>query len=480
MEKDWDKRCAKRPHLIKLRKREAWFWDTQEEAFADLLRKESILDTTEPQVKEDKNTDVDELPRLEIRLDGDDIENKIRKDFWMYLQDCNPRPSLHSECPLELWRSFFSYTNWYYIDTTSVSPSIAMDYLSALSWIDYDRCDWWWDFAYLEYIEWDWVISEIDSPEYMEKLTPITIPQRFIAHHEEPKEVPLDKTNRGFYIYEFTDRYGRKCSLQESSMVWEECIWLWVHDTRMCITYEHMEVVIDKYKQMTKQSPDSQVSTISQEDKNLSLSTWLSKGEKLATFFHKTYERLAPIHNYNTRDDTKDFDLESNNWKLMVAVCEEVLNRQEKNKPIDSQVSLPSSETVGDTEVSPTSVKWKSDEERIWTCNCETEWVDCSMCSKQPENKELLPSLKEAESETESDKVDDWLREYRYNNERVHEHWVIRPELRERHEARLKQQIEKIVKSASGHVCPSDTHITKSHIRRALYKYLLPDSPHIS
>jgi hypothetical protein len=41
--------------------------------------------------------------------------------------------------------------------------------------------------------------------------------------------------------------------------------------------------------------------------------------------FHETYERLAPQFGYETRPDTKAFDAESPNGKLMIAVCGEVL-----------------------------------------------------------------------------------------------------------------------------------------------------------
>lgn len=46
---------------------------------------------------------------------------------------------------------------------------------------------------------------------------------------------------------------------------------------------------------------------------------------KLAILFHETYERLAPSFGYETRDDTKKFDENSKNGKLMVAVCNELL-----------------------------------------------------------------------------------------------------------------------------------------------------------
>lgn len=38
------------------------------------------------------------------------------------------------------------------------------------------------------------------------------------------------KTNRGFDLLEFTDRYGCKCSLQKSSLAFEDCIWFGVND----------------------------------------------------------------------------------------------------------------------------------------------------------------------------------------------------------------------------------------------------------
>jgi hypothetical protein len=41
----------------------------------------------------------------------------------------------------------------------------------------------------------------------------------------------------------------------------------------------------------------------------------------LAIRFHDTYERLAPSFGYETRTDTKVFDPESKNGRLMVAVC---------------------------------------------------------------------------------------------------------------------------------------------------------------
>ena len=48
---------------------------------------------------------------------------------------------------------------------------------------------------------------------------------------------------------------------------------------------------------------------------------------QLALLFHETYERLAPSFGYETRTETKMFDDASPNGKLMIAVCDEILDR---------------------------------------------------------------------------------------------------------------------------------------------------------
>lgn len=40
----------------------------------------------------------------------------------------------------------------------------------------------------------------------------------------------LDKTERGFYYYEFKDKYDAVCSIQESSLASEDCIWFGIND----------------------------------------------------------------------------------------------------------------------------------------------------------------------------------------------------------------------------------------------------------
>lgn len=39
-------------------------------------------------------------------------------------------------------------------------------------------------------------------------------------------------TNRGFGVYEFKDKYGIKCSLQDSSLATEPAIWFGVNDPK--------------------------------------------------------------------------------------------------------------------------------------------------------------------------------------------------------------------------------------------------------
>jgi hypothetical protein len=36
----------------------------------------------------------------------------------------------------------------------------------------------------------------------------------------------MNRNERGFEFQEFTDRYGAKCSIQKSSLAFEDCIWL--------------------------------------------------------------------------------------------------------------------------------------------------------------------------------------------------------------------------------------------------------------
>lgn len=57
----------------------------------------------------------------------------------------------------------------------------------------------------------------------------------------------------------------------------------------------------------------------------------MSHAEVLARQFHEAYERLAPLFGYETRLETRLFDAESTNGKLMIAVCDELLDSQERS-----------------------------------------------------------------------------------------------------------------------------------------------------
>jgi len=55
--------------------------------------------------------------------------------------------------------------------------------------------------------------------------------------------------------------------------------------------------------------------------------------EALARLFHDTYERMASICDYETRQDTKVFNPESPNGKLMIATCRKILEVVDCSKP---------------------------------------------------------------------------------------------------------------------------------------------------
>ena len=47
---------------------------------------------------------------------------------------------------------------------------------------------------------------------------------------------------------------------------------------------------------------------------------------ELAKTFHEVYEKLAPAYGYETNKETRIFDKNSRNGKLMIATCEGILN----------------------------------------------------------------------------------------------------------------------------------------------------------
>lgn len=49
------------------------------------------------------------------------------------------------------------------------------------------------------------------------------------------------------------------------------------------------------------------------------------EAEHMARRFHEAYERLAPEFGYETREETRVFDPDSPNGKLMIAVCHSII-----------------------------------------------------------------------------------------------------------------------------------------------------------
>ena len=60
------------------------------------------------------------------------------------------------------------------------------------------------------------------------------------------------KTERGFAILNFIDRYNRPCSLQKSSLATENCIWLGADDNRMHLTQELVKMLLPHLIRFTK------------------------------------------------------------------------------------------------------------------------------------------------------------------------------------------------------------------------------------
>lgn len=54
------------------------------------------------------------------------------------------------------------------------------------------------------------------------------------------------------------------------------------------------------------------------------MTDYLTDPLALAVLFHVTYEKLAPAKGYETRTETRIFDPDSANGKLMIATCAEI------------------------------------------------------------------------------------------------------------------------------------------------------------
>lgn len=67
------------------------------------------------------------------------------------------------------------------------------------------------------------------------------------------------KNARGFEVKHFEDLYNQDCSIQESSLATEDCIWLGIHTPDVRVLAKDMPVFIeklDKLKETWKNIPD--------------------------------------------------------------------------------------------------------------------------------------------------------------------------------------------------------------------------------
>jgi len=69
------------------------------------------------------------------------------------------------------------------------------------------------------------------------------------------------------------------------------------------------------------------------QEKGKTMNEYLTDPLALAVLFHHTYERLAPDSGYETRKETRIFDPESPNGKLMIRVCAEIQSALKENYP---------------------------------------------------------------------------------------------------------------------------------------------------
>ena len=54
---------------------------------------------------------------------------------------------------------------------------------------------------------------------------------------------------------------------------------------------------------------------------------------ELAMRFHEAYERLAPRFGYETKAETREFDPQTPNGRLMIAVCREIIEHNAGGQP---------------------------------------------------------------------------------------------------------------------------------------------------
>lgn len=68
------------------------------------------------------------------------------------------------------------------------------------------------------------------------------------------------------------------------------------------------------------------------QDTGISEGAGMKKAVEYAKIFHDEYERLAPEYGYETREDTREFDPETPNGRLMIAVVDKIIHAIKEEK----------------------------------------------------------------------------------------------------------------------------------------------------
>ena len=80
--------------------------------------------------------------------------------------------------------------------------------------------------------------------------------------------------------------------------------------------------------------------------------------------FHDTYEKLASEYTYETREDTRVFDINSNNGKLMYATVNEIVSPiLEENQELKKQLE-DANEKIILLQASESMLEWKKELEK--------------------------------------------------------------------------------------------------------------------
>jgi len=106
---------------------------------------------------------------------------------------------------------------------------------------------------------------------------------------------------------------------------------------------------------------------------------------RLARKFHEMYEEFAPKFGYGTRGDTKEFDPESPNGRLMAYVCYHIVE-EEIEKAVDFALSTQASELIE-------KLEWMKKERKIpWQA---LQFGDCPKCGAEVNQKWVDMKVKE-------------------------------------------------------------------------------------